>query len=205
MTMITIFDPCDVWAQGSALILGAAGYDVEIAADVPGRGDFQTADTVTFIARSLLPHFILQGGSGKAGVSRAKIIAVLHARDNLSLAELASSGLSGVLLGSSSRESLLDCVHSVEQNDRWIDPHFPSWPAPSKPVWSNWLRLSDREAEVASLAAKGLSNKSIALALKLSDRTVKVHIHHIFTKLGVQHRSELVITDRLVRLDGQRA
>jgi DNA-binding NarL/FixJ family response regulator len=45
--------------------------------------------------------------------------------------------------------------------------------------------------EVARLAAGGMSNKLIARELCLSDGTVKIHMHHILSKLGVPRREEL--------------
>jgi DNA-binding CsgD family transcriptional regulator len=51
------------------------------------------------------------------------------------------------------------------------------------------LRLSPREKEVLSLLAQGLSNREIGAALFISPVTVKVHVRHIFDKLGVKSRT----------------
>ncbi|MGO8972205.1 MAG: response regulator transcription factor [Steroidobacteraceae bacterium] len=53
--------------------------------------------------------------------------------------------------------------------------------------------LTTREREIVLLAATGLSNKAIAYELKLSEGTVKVHMHNIFQKLGIRTRSGLII------------
>ena len=53
------------------------------------------------------------------------------------------------------------------------------------------LGLTRREAEVASLACKGLANCEIALELTISEATVKKHISNIFTKLGITRREQL--------------
>ena len=52
--------------------------------------------------------------------------------------------------------------------------------------------LSPREFEVLGLIARGYRNQDIANALVLSLSTVKVHVRHIFEKLGVRTRSEAV-------------
>ena len=51
--------------------------------------------------------------------------------------------------------------------------------------------LTRREAEVAILAARGLTNRDIAARLYLSVRTVEVHVDHILTKLGFRTRTQL--------------
>lgn len=53
--------------------------------------------------------------------------------------------------------------------------------------------LSDREIEVLLAIAKGLTNKAIAIQLGISDRTVQVHIAHIFHKLNAASRTEAVV------------
>ncbi len=51
--------------------------------------------------------------------------------------------------------------------------------------------LSTREKEVFRHAASGLSNRELAGRLAISEATVKVHLTHIFQKLGVRGRAEL--------------
>ena len=62
--------------------------------------------------------------------------------------------------------------------------------------WSK--NLTEREKEVASTLAKGASNKEIASALGITERTVKAHITAIFEKLQVRDRLQLsLIVNRL--------
>lgn len=51
--------------------------------------------------------------------------------------------------------------------------------------------LSQREREVAELVAKGLSNREIAAALVISERTAQNHVQHILTKLGFANRAQV--------------
>jgi len=55
----------------------------------------------------------------------------------------------------------------------------------------NWL--TSREREVVLAVAQGLSNKEIGRRLDLSEGTVKVHLHNIYSKLGVKNRTALVV------------
>jgi RNA polymerase sigma factor (sigma-70 family) len=52
--------------------------------------------------------------------------------------------------------------------------------------------LSERQQQIVMLVCEGHSNKTIARNLKLSEGTVKNHLHSIYIKLGVKSRSALV-------------
>jgi DNA-binding NarL/FixJ family response regulator len=52
--------------------------------------------------------------------------------------------------------------------------------------------LTARESEVVRLVARGMSNKAIAHQLGISPRTVEGHLNHVFDKLGILSRTELV-------------
>lgn len=64
-----------------------------------------------------------------------------------------------------------------------------------KMIGENVMRrseLSRREALVALLCAEGLSNAAIGNRLSINEKTVKYHLRHVFIKLGVKRRTELV-------------
>ena len=66
-------------------------------------------------------------------------------------------------------------------------------------------RLTARESEVVQLVARGMSNKSIAHQLGISPRTVEGHLNHVFDKLDILSRTELVhyaLASRLVIREG---
>jgi LuxR family transcriptional regulator, maltose regulon positive regulatory protein len=60
--------------------------------------------------------------------------------------------------------------------------------------------LSEREIEVLSLLAQGLSNREIAEQLYISTGTVKTHAHNIYNKLGVKNRTQAIATGRQLGL-----
>ena len=53
--------------------------------------------------------------------------------------------------------------------------------------------LSQREREVMALAAKGLANKAIARELSVTEGTIKLHLHSVYQKLGIQSRFALAV------------
>jgi DNA-binding CsgD family transcriptional regulator len=65
-------------------------------------------------------------------------------------------------------------------------------PAPSEPVAAP-EPLTTREAQVAALVADGCSNAAVALALGMSEATVKTHLTHVYAKLGVRTRTQLAV------------
>ncbi|MET9271404.1 AAA family ATPase [Kribbella sp. NPDC003557] len=67
------------------------------------------------------------------------------------------------------------------------------------PTASGREQLSPQEAQIAELAAQGLSNREIGQRLFLSHRTIGSHLYRLFPKLGVTSRQQLagVLTDRL--------
>jgi predicted ATPase/DNA-binding CsgD family transcriptional regulator len=65
-------------------------------------------------------------------------------------------------------------------------------PAPDGTRWRVPGQLTFREAEIADLAARGMSNRQIAEHLFISKRTVDAHLDHIYAKLGISSRIELL-------------
>jgi two-component system, NarL family, nitrate/nitrite response regulator NarL len=53
--------------------------------------------------------------------------------------------------------------------------------------------LTARQQEVMTLVCQGLSNKAIAHELRLSEGTVKLHVHNILVKAGVRSRREIIV------------
>lgn len=111
------------------------------------------------------------------------------------------AGASGYLLKSVFGDEVVRAIRSVDAGNMVLSPAVglqlikQAGFHPVKPVKLEQRgKLSPRELEVLKLTALGLSNKEIASQLGLNLRTVKGHFSDIFSKLGVNSRTEAVMT-----------
>ena len=104
------------------------------------------------------------------------------------------AGVAGYLLKTMPREELINAVRAVGMGTTVLDPAVSSRLAGANTLneVAGVPRLTLREQEVVSLVADGLSNKAIAIRLGVSTRTVEGHVNHVFTKLDLESRTELV-------------
>jgi len=110
------------------------------------------------------------------------------------------AGASGFLVKDTEPEELIHAVRVVARGDAMLAPSITrrlisefaarvTRPAPPAAL----DRLTDREREVLSLVAAGLSNDEIAHELTLSPATAKTHVSRIMTKTGMRDRAQLVV------------
>ena len=67
----------------------------------------------------------------------------------------------------------------------------PAPPVAAAPIDAGRLGLTPREREVAALVARGLTNRQIAAALVISERTAMKHVEHILDKLEFSSRVQV--------------
>jgi DNA-binding NarL/FixJ family response regulator len=95
----------------------------------------------------------------------------------------------GILPTEASAEELNAAVHALSQG-LIVGTSTLLFESESEPLSHG--PLTDRELEVLGLLAKGLANKQIAVALSISEHTVKFHVSSIYAKLNVTNRTEAV-------------
>jgi DNA-binding NarL/FixJ family response regulator len=122
------------------------------------------------------------------------IILMLEEHDVITAASLLELDVEGILLGAAGATSLLNCVESVRQGRRWVDPDLLRHLASAEGTARLAKKLTQREADIARLVSRGLHNKQIARELHLSEGTVKMHLHHIYEKLQLNGRTELALS-----------
>ena len=101
------------------------------------------------------------------------------------------AGAQGYLLKGAPREEIFRAIRVVHQGGSLLQPVVASklLRQVSQPETEP---LTPREVEVLSHLARGLQNKEIALALTISERTVKFHVSSLMGKLGAGNRTEAV-------------
>jgi two-component system, NarL family, nitrate/nitrite response regulator NarL len=112
--------------------------------------------------------------------------------------EATKLGVTGLVLKESSPETLLKCVRRVNRGERWIDQEtitraFQSVVGREEAEREVSKTLTPREIEIVKMMAEGLRNRAIGDRLGISEGTVKVHLHNVYEKLGLDGRLELVL------------
>jgi DNA-binding NarL/FixJ family response regulator len=110
-------------------------------------------------------------------------------------------GASGFLLKSSPAERLVGAIRLVADGDAMLDPavtsrvieKFASQHVPEAASTPELERLTERELEVLTQVAKGLSNAEVAAALFITEATVKTHVARLLAKLGLRDRVQAVV------------
>jgi DNA-binding NarL/FixJ family response regulator len=103
------------------------------------------------------------------------------------------AGATGYLLKETPREELFNAIRATALGKSILSPTVASRLV-GRARESGERALSAREIEVLMLVARGTSNKLIARELEIGETTVKTHLLHIFSKLGVDDRTAAVTT-----------
>ena len=125
---------------------------------------------------------------------RAPAIVLLTAgMDDNQLLSADSMNPDGMVLKTSDPALLLQCMEQVRSAERWVDPEIAERTAQAKQRASLAPSLTRRERELVELVRQGLRNRDIAVQLGVTEGTVKVYLHAIFDKTGVDNRTELAM------------
>ena len=124
-------------------------------------------------------------------------VVVLTALDGKPLFEAVRLGVSGVLLKDTAPQLLVRCVREVYAGGNWLERGVANNAVErllKRETALNAIEstLTKRELEVAHLVANGMSSKAVARSLGISDGTAKLHLHHVYEKLGLEGRIGLL-------------
>jgi DNA-binding NarL/FixJ family response regulator len=129
-----------------------------------------------------------------ASAPEIRIIVLTTYESDESILRAIEAGASGYLLKAAPQEEILAGIRSVARGEVALSPAIAALLVRrvKTPAAAATVSLSDREKQVLSLVAAGQSNPSIARELFLSEATVKTHLLHTFSKLGVNDRTRAV-------------
>ena len=110
-------------------------------------------------------------------------------------------GVRGFVLKETAPNLLVKCIHKVAAGGRWLETRTAALAlekAAKRDLAYRDLRerLTQRELEIVRAVTDGLRNKEIADQLRISEGTVKMHLHNIYEKLSVRSRMQLSIYAR---------
>ncbi|GIJ46638.1 DNA-binding response regulator [Virgisporangium aliadipatigenens] len=204
---ILLADDQPLLRTGFKMVLGAEP-DLDIVGEA-GNG----AEAVD-LARRLLPDVVLMDirmpRLDGVGATRAIVEAKLPVRvlilttfdlDEYVVGAL-RAGASGFLAKDVPADDLVASIRTVAAGDAVVAPRilkrllgkFASvLPDPTADAPKGLDALTEREREVLSQLARGLSNAEIAKELSVSETTVKTHVGHVLTKLGLRDRVQAVV------------
>lgn len=134
-----------------------------------------------------------------------KVVLLAAVLEEEEVLEALRLGVRGMVLKELAPQMVVQCVRKVHAGEQWLEKH-----AFSRVVDSLLRReagekeaanvLTPREIEMVGMVARGLRNKEMSERLAISEGTVKIHLHHIYRKLKVENRVELILYAQSKRL-----
>jgi DNA-binding NarL/FixJ family response regulator len=106
------------------------------------------------------------------------------------------AGASGYILKDADADEVAVAVRSAHRGELQLDPAVArrlTATLRTAPVASSTADLTSRELDVLRLLGEGKANKSIAVALGISERTARTHVSNILAKLGLSSRTQAAL------------
>jgi len=180
-------------------------------AELLEAGDYTAATSLAELGPDLvLLDLGMPGASPIEGVRRllgraprARCLVITGSDEDATATELAAAGVAGLVRKTASSAVIEAAAELVAGGGRYLPAHVvagsPRSGVAAAPEQSG-PRLTDRQREVLSLMATGLSNKAIAQRLSIGPETVKRHAAHIFDELGALNRADACIKGKTLGL-----
>jgi len=127
---------------------------------------------------------------------QTKVVVLTAALSSDDVIEAVRLGVRGVVLKEMAPRMLVNCIRKVHEGGRWLEHASMGRALDQLIVRDAGERelariLTGRELDVARCVAQGLRNKDIAKRLGVNEGTVKLHLHNVYLKLGIDGRLAL--------------
>lgn len=127
---------------------------------------------------------------------KVKILVLTTFYDDKNITDAISNGADGYLLKDSGKDAILGAVSQIMHGVSVLDPkvmlRLTALMNKNKTV-DLYEEMTEREREIATLLAQGLTNRQIADKLYVSEGTVKNYVSSIYDKTGIHDRVKLVV------------
>ena len=132
---------------------------------------------------------------------RTRLVILTNALEDAEILGALRLGVRGFLHMEMEPALILTCVRSVQAGQVWMEDGTVAWSTMTHPMLDGSADagnppLTPRELVLARLVIQGLPNGEIAKSMGIREGTVKVHLHHIYRKLGISSRVALVLHAR---------
>jgi DNA-binding NarL/FixJ family response regulator len=129
----------------------------------------------------------------RAACATAKILVLTSVTDPGAAGQAMRAGAAGVLYKDVDPDALVRAIRAVHDGHLLLAPEAAYSLLSPKNQASGLDALTVREREVLAELAKGRSNREIARALHVAEKTVKAHVSSVLAKLGVQDRTQAAL------------
>ena len=128
------------------------------------------------------------------------VLLTAHVEENR-LVEAIRLGVWGIVLKEMAPRMLMECVRKVHAGEKWLEQQSVTRAIERMQKRESEIDrltrlLTPRELEIVRLASEGLRNKEIGERLSITEGTVKIHLHNIYEKLGIDGRVGLTLYAR---------
>jgi DNA-binding NarL/FixJ family response regulator len=126
----------------------------------------------------------------------AKVVVLTSFADQARILDAIDAGAVGYLLKDAPADQVIGGIRAAARGDAFLDPRAARAVMTRHSARGPALEMTNREREVLSLLAAGLSNKVIARRLEIAEGTVKAHLTSIYRQIGVDSRSQAALWAR---------